>query len=197
MLRFPTLFLGTALLALGSASMVSAQGTRADANGDGALTREEARSLAEARFARFDVNRDGVLDADDRVAARERRRDRRFDRMDGDDDGVVSRDEFATVGAALDSRLAARRAQREDALTDDRALESGERSRYPRRAARRGATMAMAWQADRDGDRRIDRAEFFETADARFERLDVDGDGVVRAEERRAARAVRRDRSGG
>jgi len=64
---------------------------RADANGDGKVTRNEflaaAKQRAERMFNHMDVNGDGVLDVRDHEA-------RFFDRMDANHDGVVSRAEF-------------------------------------------------------------------------------------------------------
>lgn len=47
---------------------------RADANGDGLLTRAEADAQLRARFARLDVNRDGFITRDERRAGRQARR---------------------------------------------------------------------------------------------------------------------------
>lgn len=63
----------TTLAALGLASMSMAS-TALDANGDGAVTWQEAQAshpdLTEAQFAAMDANGDGALDADEVTAAR-------------------------------------------------------------------------------------------------------------------------------
>lgn len=54
---------------------------RADVNGDGVVTREEALTQADLRFARLDANKDGAVSADEMRAAAEAMRARR----DGDE----------------------------------------------------------------------------------------------------------------
>jgi hypothetical protein len=66
-----------------------------DANGDGEVTRAEAQSAAEQRFAMMDVNKDGKLDSADREA----RHAAHFDAMDTNKDGQISRAEFGAAHA--------------------------------------------------------------------------------------------------
>ena len=44
---------------------------RADANGDGVVTRDEATAAADTRFDRLDANHDGTVTADEMRAARD------------------------------------------------------------------------------------------------------------------------------
>jgi len=83
---------------------------RADANGDGAVSREEVGREADARFARLDANGDGRLTGDEMTGAMRRAdaddtgpitaasyRDRafaRFDRADGNRNGLLEGDEL-------------------------------------------------------------------------------------------------------
>ncbi|MBL8548361.1 MAG: hypothetical protein JNJ73_00145 [Hyphomonadaceae bacterium] len=70
---------------------------RADSNGDGQITREEANAARARMFARLDANGDGFISEADRDARRqaaEQRRAERFARMDANRDGKVSQAEF-------------------------------------------------------------------------------------------------------
>ena len=67
---------------------------KADANGDGKVTKDEfmqaAKRYAEKKFAWMDANGDGVIDDKDRAA----RMDRHFDAMDANHDGRITREEW-------------------------------------------------------------------------------------------------------
>ncbi len=67
---------------------------KADANGDGKVTKDEfmraAKRYAEKKFAWMDANGDGVIDEKDRMA----RMDRHFDAMDANHDGRITREEW-------------------------------------------------------------------------------------------------------
>lgn len=70
-----------------------------DADGDGALTKEELRARGEARFLRADTNNDGVLSREELLAASKRSSEARVDRMlerfDADNSGTLSQTELA------------------------------------------------------------------------------------------------------
>lgn len=78
-----------------AATIASAQDiTGADANGDGQVTRAEARSMRVALFDRIDANRDGFVSADERSTMGQGRGARGFERADANNDGRISRQEF-------------------------------------------------------------------------------------------------------
>lgn len=102
---------------------------RADTNGDGMISREEAKAQADARFAAMDTNHDGVLTADELTGPGARglaRADadgdgkithaeydaamaKRFARLDANGDGVISADEIRAAmerGRAMRDRRA-------------------------------------------------------------------------------------------
>jgi hypothetical protein len=56
-------FMGVALV--GPTAAQTAPASRGDANGDGALSRDEAMAQADARFDRLDANKDGKLTPDE------------------------------------------------------------------------------------------------------------------------------------
>ena len=66
---------------------------------DGAPNDNRRDHRAELR-ARFDANHDGRLDDAERAALREHRVNERFDRLDVNRDGVVTRAEFAAAAKA-------------------------------------------------------------------------------------------------
>jgi Ca2+-binding EF-hand superfamily protein len=69
----------------------------ADANGDGAVTLEEAQAAAAKRFARWDRNADGAIDQSDRDALQGEMMDyrlKRFMHRFGAKDGKVTREQF-------------------------------------------------------------------------------------------------------
>ncbi len=100
---------------------------RLDRDGDGAISREEARSLGDARFGRWDRDGDGAVTEAEMIAAAQERVARRIGKV------------FARM--------------------------------------------------DRNGDGRLERAELEAAGEARFERMDADGDGRVTVDEIREIRA--------
>ncbi|MBC9031506.1 ca2+ sensor protein [Sphingomonas sp. JC676] len=66
---------------------------RADANGDGIVTREEMLADVDARFAKLDANKDGKVTADERKVFAEGTRPRMMGRTDANGDGAVTLEE--------------------------------------------------------------------------------------------------------
>ena len=137
---------------------------RMDANDDGVLNQADREARRQERFARLDADRDGELGPADREA----RRKAAFDRLDADRSGGISFEEFTAL-----------REQRQEAR--------GER---PGRRGRPG--LARAADTNRDGT--VTQAEFASAALARFDRVDVNKDGTIGADERPARRMMRRER---
>ncbi|RWA64579.1 EF-hand domain-containing protein [Mesorhizobium sp.] len=85
---------------------------RVDTNGDGAITKDEIMAARERMFTRLDRNGDGVIDEKEIETARQAIKDRaemaearlgtRWRRMDKDDDGKVSQDEFSASTPLFD-----------------------------------------------------------------------------------------------
>ena len=153
-----------------------ARAMRADSDGDGRLSRGEFVGRRLERLTAVDSDRDGSVTVDERRAAvRTRmaaRADSRFDRLDADDDGAISRAEF-------DAR---REMRAERGPRPMRAHRGPHRGHGPARMVRMGAGGAIAI------------AEVQTRAEQAFSRLDSDGDGFVVAAERQAVREVMRER---
>ncbi len=142
-----------------------------DANGDGTVTRIEARDAVRAHFRGLDLDANGVVTKDERRADR---RDRRFERMDTNRDGVVTYDELQNA--------ATKRAQKR--FSDLDANRDGVVTREEADLAkkRRGARGPMTLQ---DLDARVMRM---------FDRADRDRNGVISPDE--AAGLASHDRRG-
>lgn len=82
---------------------------RADANGDGQLTRAETVAFGDRRFERADANGDGLLTLEELTAAASRRNaDRiakRIERVDANGDGAIAREEARARGDVRFQRL--------------------------------------------------------------------------------------------
>jgi Ca2+-binding EF-hand superfamily protein len=68
----------------------------ADTNGDGMISREEAKALPRLakHFDAIDADKNGQITAEEMGAAHQNRRNAAFDKLDANKDGVLSRDEF-------------------------------------------------------------------------------------------------------
>ena len=116
----------------------------ADYNGDNTVTRAEVERLQAEEFAFRDRNGDGFLDIQDASPTRQRLREMRSDeerprrgrramaRIDADDDGRISRDEFVGRQGRVFERLDA---NGDDAVSADE-LDAALEARQSRREAR-------------------------------------------------------------
>lgn len=180
----------------------AARFARMDVNADGSLDKADRETMADQRFAKADANSDGEVTRDEMTAAREareakfaERRDTRaaerearmFETLDKDGSGGLSQAEMAAAKALRGEARAERRGERR----------GGERK--GRRGGRGGndGAMAMMRGADSDNDKAVSRAEFDAAIEARFARLDTDGSGTISAQEREAAKSMRRGQGSG
>lgn len=165
---------GGVAVAQQSPDRAQARPLRADADGDRRLSRAEFVDARVQRLAAVDADGDGSVTREERRAAAQARRagraEARFDRLDADNDGVISKAEFD-----------ARRERRTEARA-----ERGPRHahRGPHRAGARAGRMA-----DRGP---VVIAEAQARAEAGFARMDADSDGYITIAERQAARAHQR-----
>lgn len=142
------------------------------------VTRADAQAKAEAMFAKMDANSDGKVDQADMAA----RTGQRFDAMDTDRNGALSRDEFMNGhqtmhgGAGHDGHKMGKREGRR-----------GER----------GAKAGMMRMADANGDGALSKQEAVAGALKHFDMTDANKDGKLTPEERKAAHAKMRGRMKG
>ncbi|MFD1788731.1 EF-hand domain-containing protein [Sphingomonas floccifaciens] len=194
---------------------VAPKPAKADANGDGQITRAEFLARAEASFARQDTNRDGILTHDERRAGKPPKRaaaamggpyapaqemtaprpegvmpGRRGGGVRGPGDGLARLD---TDG---DGRVT--RAE----------FDTGSQARFDRMDTNRDGTIdatemaalpggGRGMRADTNGDGKLTRAESDAMSKERFDRMDVNGDGVLDAAELQAGGGMRGGRGGG
>ncbi|WP_205618510.1 EF-hand domain-containing protein [Brevundimonas nasdae] len=148
---------------------------RADANRQ--ITRAEFVDARIARLTALDTNRDGVVSPEERAAAMQARRAERagdrFAKLDANGDGSISRAEFDAGHAARPDR-------------GPRAERAGHRE-----GRRGGAERAMRGPGRERGPVVI--AEASAKLGERFDKMDADRDGVISADERRAAMSAQRE----
>ncbi|MES2861038.1 MAG: EF-hand domain-containing protein [Pseudomonadota bacterium] len=171
-----------AVLAVLTAGSVLAQqaptrAPRADADGDGRISRAEFVDGRIARLTAIDANRDGSVSAEERQSGVDTRRNQRasarFEALDKNGDGAVSREEFT------DAR-------------ETRADRGGRQGMRGMRGGHRGGRNGGgAERAEARGP--VSIAEMQTRVAAQFDRLDADHDGFVTVEERRAGRDTMRE----
>ena len=160
---------------------------RIDANGDGAIDRNEAAAhpkLAE-RFDQLDRNRNGRIDADERPQRGGRRGGDRMAQLDANGDGAIDRGEAAKAPRLAEhfDRLDKNKDGRISA--EERPQRGGRHGGQGGRGGRGGERMA---QLDKNGDGRFSRDELagHERALQNFAAIDGDKDGFLTREEMKA-----------
>lgn len=163
------------VLAAAVSALVLAAGGAAYASpgmmGGGDVTRAEAQEKSDAMFARMDANGDGVLNDADREA----RLAKRFEGLDTDGNGSISREEFV---AGHDDKGGHHMADGDE----DKPGPKGRGDKH--HGGMRGAMMD---KADTNGDGAVSSAEFKAAHMAMFDKADTNKDGTITKDERRAA----------
>lgn len=165
---------------------------RADANGDGVLTRQEFDAGRDAMFARKDADNDGALSQDEMRAHREGRGGHHGGRQHGHHGGHGERLAAADAnadGAITREEFMARPSQMFDRLDADHNGVISQAERDAMRAQHReGAARWEHVSPDANGDGIVSREEYVAAGAAVFTRLDANGDGQVTREEAPARR---------
>ena len=143
---------------------------------DRQITRAAFVDARVARLTALDANRDGTVSVEERAAAMQARRaertNDRFAKLDANNDGSISRSEFDAGHAARPDR-------------GPRAERAGHRDGH-----RGGARHAMRGAGRERGPVVI--SEVAAKLGERFDKMDANRDGVITADERRAAMTAHR-----
>ncbi|MFC0590076.1 EF-hand domain-containing protein [Novosphingobium aquiterrae] len=139
------------------------------------VTRADAQAKAEAMFAKHDANGDGRIDQADRAAMM----GKKFDAMDTDRNGALSRAEFMAGHQNHGDHAGM-------AMGD----EGGKMGRHGGRHGRGGGMMMKMADTNKDGA--VTRDEAVAGALKHFDMTDTNRDGKVTPEERKAAMAKMR-----
>jgi Ca2+-binding EF-hand superfamily protein len=182
---------GAALLALAGTALAQPPG-RPDGpprDRDADTTRQQVIERADQMFARLDANNDGRFTPEEARQRGEQRRaqhmDRMFDRLDLDHNGSITREEMSQARAQRQARRGPRGPGGPGGPAMGRRGPGGPDG--PGGPGMRGQRLF--------GEQGFaTREQFRERALARFDRTDADRNGVVTAEERRAARGEMRER---
>jgi len=101
-----TLLSGAAMLAVAGVALAQAGSSPEGAAPQGDVTRQQALARADEMFARLDANHDGRVTPEEartvRMQRREEMRQHLFDRFDANHDGNINREEFAQAHAMRD-----------------------------------------------------------------------------------------------
>lgn len=204
-------------LAYAQTAPVGARPAKADADGDGRITRAEFIARAEASFARMDANKDGVLTPDERRPVRPAKAPRAPGAVGGPFIPVQDAAPPPPPGGAMQARPQGMRGPgggmaRMDTDGDGRLsraeFDAGARTRFERMDTNRDGivdTTEMAalpgggrgMRADTNGDGKLTQAEYDAQSKERFDRMDVNGDGVLDTAELQAGPGMRGGRGGG
>lgn len=181
-----TLALMTAGAVLAQTADRPGRGLRADADGDGRISRAEFVEGRIAHLTAIDANRDGSVSAEERQSGVDTRRNQRasarFEALDKDGNGAISREEFTTAREGRGDRA-------------ERGGRQGMRQGGHRGGPRGGRGHGGEWgpNAEARGPQSI--AEVQTRLTSQFDRIDANRDGYITAEERTAARqSMREDR---
>lgn len=160
-----------------------------DVDGNGQVTIDEARQVAEERFAKIDSNGDGYVTPEEGKSAAEARHaahtERRgplsekfFELRDENKDGQLSKSELSRMPEKVFDEMDTN----DDGQLSRDEFEAHSKSRMARHGERFFERM------DVTGDGKISVDEAIDAADRFFERLDANGDEIVTAEEASAGR---------
>lgn len=145
-----------------------------DKDQDGKVTLDEMLAGASERWQRADLNKDGVVTRDEMKQHFKNRPFGRFARQDKDGDGMLSRDE---VGRRLQEKFDQIDSDKNGLLSKEELMQSHPRKHHRKHRGEGKANVFDFIDANQDGQVSMD--EIKEHVKERFEILDLNGDGVV------------------
>ena len=167
-----------------------------DKSGKGYITQDDVVAAAKARFAKLDKNGDGKLTPDELTARgmhasaananatsanpqwqqkRAEMKQKYFDRIDTNHDGVITQDEYV---AAATARFNKADTNGSGEITAQQIASSPRMVKREQRFAAREVK-----HMDTNGDGVVSQDEYIAAAKARFAKLDKNGDGFIEADE--------------
>jgi len=186
--------LKTALIASASVLLIAA-GPKADLDQDGQVTKAEFTAAAQAHFLAADTNGDSLLTEDERAAFRaakkDDRKDERFNKLDANGDGSISRDEMEAISQKFESRKAEMKAkvlEKYDTNLDGELSDAERtvmRAEWEAKGGKKGGRKGKRGERgerpnpDANGDGFISLDEHLAVSEQLFTRLDANADGVL------------------
>ena len=116
--------------------------------------------------------------------------DKGFDRLDTDGDGEISAAEVDAAEAKRAEKKSERDAKRAERFAEADADGNGSVSREEMKAYRDAKRAER--NPDKNNDGVVDRSEFLDQAEKRFDKQDANGDGVLSDDERRKGNGRRK-----
>ena len=176
---------GIAVLCLGGTALAQ---PKADLDQDGRVSKAEFLAAADKRFIETDINGDALISPEERETHRAnhhaKMQQRKFDRLDTNSDGVITRAEFDAMSSQRSERRTKRRDLNQDGQVDQADREAFREKMKERRKDRR-KNRAERISPDTNEDGFVSRAEHDAATLAMFERLDQNGDGYLEKGESR------------
>jgi Ca2+-binding EF-hand superfamily protein len=169
-----------------------------DKSGKGYISQDDVVAAAQARFARMDKNGDGKLTPDELTAPghgararfasadaaasnpqwqqkRAEFKQKYFDRIDANHDGVITQDEYIAAAIAHFNKVDS------NGSGEITAQQIASSPRMVKREQRFAAREVK--HMDNNGDGSVSQDEYIAAAKARFAKLDKNGDGFIEADE--------------